>query len=74
MVVYKIHGAIKALEEIEKAPDKAGWDKNYLYHSLLGEIHTGTDKAAAQASFEKAIGLTQSGAEKKLLNKKIAAL
>ena len=47
----------------------------YLYHSLLGEIHRRqSDPASAKAAFEKAIALTQSKTEKRLLENKIAAL
>jgi len=74
MVVYKLHGPQTALAEIDNTADKSGWDKNYLYHSLLGEIYSSSDKQMAKASFERASLLTQSVAEKKLLAKKIGAL
>ncbi len=73
-VIYKISGPEVALEEIRNTADKTGWDKNYLYHSLLGEIYSSSDKEQSRSCYNKAIELTQSAAEKKLLHKKIDAL
>ncbi len=73
-VIFKIYGAERTMQEIERSGNKPDWEKNYLYHSLLGEIYATTDKAKAKQSYERAIALTQSGPEKKLLLKKIAAL
>lgn len=74
MVVHKIYGPEKAKLEIDNLPPTPEFEKHYLFHSLVGEIYSGTDKVKAIASYEKAIALTQSAAEKKLLRKKIAAL
>jgi len=74
IVIYKLYGAEKALDEIIASDKRREWEKNYLYHSLLGEIYTGIDKGKARSSFECAIVLTQSATEKELLKKKIAAL
>jgi RNA polymerase sigma factor (sigma-70 family) len=73
-VIYKISGAGAALKEIENTSNRAEWDKNYLYHSLLGEIYSISDKRLAQRCYEQAISLTQSAAERKLLQKKIELL
>ena len=73
-VIYKIYGADRALDEIVSSDKRSEWEKHYLYHSLLGEIYTATDKDIARKSFEKAIGLTQSAAERELLRKKIGRL
>lgn len=74
MVIYKLHGAQKTLEETEASPYRADWEKNYLYHSLLGELYLGTDNAKAKEAFEKALNLTQSAAEQKLIRKKVNQL
>ncbi len=69
-VVFKVYGAEKTLAEIASSPHRKEWEKNYLYHSLLGDIYAAGNKAAAKIAYETAIGLTQSEAEKKLLHKK----
>ena len=73
-VVFKIKGAEKTLEEIQSSPFLPEWEKHYLYYSLLGEIHAGTDKTKAISFFEKSKTLTKSSAEKRLLQKKINAI
>jgi predicted RNA polymerase sigma factor len=62
------------LHAIKESSHLKEWDKNYLYHSLLGELYAATDKTKAVESYEKAIHLTQSNAEKRLLQKKINLL
>jgi len=74
MVIYQLYGAERTKEEIGKANTKPEWEKHYLYYSLLGEIYSGTDKEQSKVNYDKAMSLTQSAAEKKLLAKKIAAL
>jgi RNA polymerase sigma factor (sigma-70 family) len=74
MVVHKIHGPEKAKKEIDSLPPIPELEKHYLFHSLMGEIYTATDKLKAKDSYEIAITLTQSAAEKNLLQKKIAKL
>jgi len=73
-VVYKINGAEETLKELNQSPYLKEWEKQYLYYSLLGEIYTQTDKRKAIANFEKAITLTHSEAERKLLKKKMEEL
>jgi RNA polymerase sigma-70 factor (ECF subfamily) len=73
-VIYKIYGTERAIKEIELCPVKPELEKHYLYHSLMGEINSGSDNECARKSFERALQMTQSAVEKKLLNKKIAAL
>lgn len=73
-VVFKVHGAAKALSAIETAPFKKEWEKNYLYHGLMGDIFAASNKTAARKAYEAAAGITKSEAEKKLLYKKVAQL
>lgn len=73
-VVYKILGAEETIKELNQSPYLKEWEKHYLYYSLLGELYASTDKQKASWCFEKAIALTDSGAEKKLLKKKIEQL
>ena len=73
-VVYKIKGCQQTLLEISQSPFFKEWEKHYLYHSLVGEIYSKTDKEKAKTSFEKAITLTKSDAEQKLLKHKIEQL
>jgi RNA polymerase sigma-70 factor (ECF subfamily) len=73
-VVFKISGAAETLQQLQLSPFLKEWEKHYIYYSLLGEIYSSSDKQKAVANFEKAISLTGSEAEKKLLRKKIEAL
>lgn len=73
-VIFKVYGAQKTLQEIDSAPCRREWEKNYLYHSLLGDIYSPTDPVLARSAYEKAMTLTKSGAEKKLLSRKLSAL
>ena len=74
IVYFKIYGARKTLVELNRSNYSREWERYYLYHSLLGEIYSKTDKAAAKKSFEKAISLTKSDFEQRLLKNKISAL
>lgn len=74
VVYYKIHGAHGTLAAIEKADCRAEWEKNHVYHSLLGDVYAEIDKQQARASYERAMALTQSAAEIKLLRRKIEAV
>src|SRR5687768_3771885 len=73
-VIYRLKGAQEALQELHQSPWLKEWERHYLYHSLLGEIYAETDKANAKTSFEKAITLTRSEVEQKLLRNKIMQL
>lgn len=73
-VVHKVYGVDRVLEEIDAWAHKADWEKHYLYHSLLGEIYADSDTPKAKQCYERAMLLTQSAPERKLLAKKIAAL
>jgi len=72
VIVLKLQGADSALNALQKLKQA---DNYYIYHSLLGEIHaTQNDKEKARIHFGKAIDLTQSSQEKKLLQEKIKLL
>ncbi len=73
-VIGKVHGNEAVLQEIEQSARIPEWEKHFLYHSILGEIYSSTDKEKALLCYEKAVQLTQSISEKKLLRKKIAML
>lgn len=74
MVIFKLRGPDATLSEINASAEGKNWGKHYLYHSLLGEVYAESDKTKARASYERALALTQSAAEQKLLRKKITAL
>jgi RNA polymerase sigma factor (sigma-70 family) len=74
MVVCKVAGVAKTLEEIEHSPFRKEWEKNYLYFALLGDIYAATENRKAKEYYETAFAMTQSEAEKKLLLKKIHGL
>ncbi|MEX6687714.1 sigma-70 family RNA polymerase sigma factor [Danxiaibacter flavus] len=73
-VIFKVYGAEQTLKEVEQALCNKEWQKNYLYHSLMGDVYACKDFNKAKAFYETAIGMTKSDAEKKLLNKKISQL
>jgi predicted RNA polymerase sigma factor len=73
-VIFKVYGVEKTLVEIETSPFRKEWEKNYLFHSLMGDIYAGSNKTTAKKFYETAAGLTKSEAEKKLLHKKTGQL
>jgi RNA polymerase sigma-70 factor (ECF subfamily) len=73
-LIYKIYGPEHTLSEINNSDFRNEWEKNYLYHSLLGDVYSAGDKQKARSSYEKSITLTKSEAEKRLLLRKIEQL
>ncbi|MBN8568144.1 MAG: sigma-70 family RNA polymerase sigma factor [Ignavibacteria bacterium] len=73
IVIGKLSGARKAIEEINSIPDVNKFKKtNYLFSAVLGELHSQVkNNAEAIIFFEQSLSLTNSEAEKKLLHKKI---
>ena len=75
IAVMQVEGPSEALRKLEAIADKRKLETYYLYHSLLGEIYSRLDDAGkARTSFETAIKLTKSEAEKRVLAKKNARL
>ena len=75
VAVMEVHGADRALDELDQIKDKKKLQSYYLYHSLHGEIYSRLDDLEkAKIYFESAIRLTQSETEKKMLAGKILAL
>jgi RNA polymerase sigma-70 factor (ECF subfamily) len=76
IVAYlQLHGAETAMKLLSEIKDKKKLETYYLYHSLLGEINKRLNKPLlAKTNFEKAITLTQSKMEKKMLIDKITSL
>jgi RNA polymerase sigma factor (sigma-70 family) len=75
VAVMEVSGAAIALKELENIQDKKKLESYYLYHSLLGEIHSRLHNVAkAKTCFESAITLTHSETERKMLKNKIIAL
>ncbi len=72
--ILKVNGPTAVLQEIDTSPHKKDWEKNYLYHCLLGEVYTDLTPAKAKACYETAIEMTTSEKEHTLLRKKMAAL
>jgi RNA polymerase sigma factor (sigma-70 family) len=73
-VIHKVYGATHTLNEIEKSVYKEEWERNYIYYSLLGDIYAEIAPEEAIRNYRKAIELTHSDAEKRLLEKKIISL
>ncbi|MEP7168119.1 MAG: DUF6596 domain-containing protein, partial [Bacteroidota bacterium] len=75
VAVMQVHGASAALTSLENIKDKKKIETFYLFHSLMGELNSRLNNLIeAKKYFEKAIQLTQSETEKKMLNEKIIAL
>ncbi len=75
VAIMQVHGAKAAYMAIDQITDKKKLETFYLYHSLLGEIYARLgDTAEARTHFDRAIHLTQSETEKKMLREKILSL
>ncbi|MEO6038782.1 MAG: DUF6596 domain-containing protein, partial [Saprospiraceae bacterium] len=72
IVVLQVHGPQAALQALETIPHKKKMEGYYLYYSLLGEIHHRLDDPfTANQHFRRAIQLTRSEAERKMLEGKL---
>ena len=75
VAVMELHGAEKALHELQLINNKKKLESYYLYHSLLGEIYSRINNfPSAKQHFETAIKLTHSETERKMLKNKILVL
>ncbi len=75
VVLLKLKGSAAALAALQNLSTKNKLENYYLYHSLLGVVFTSlNDKTSATSHFEKAIKLTNSEKEKRLLLDKIGKL
>jgi len=75
VAVMEVYGPQKALTELDNIKDRKKLESSYLYHSLLGEIHSRLHNITkAKNYFETAITLTHSETERKMLKNKILAL
>jgi len=75
VAIMQVDGPKAALEALQNIPANNKTDQFYLYHAVLGEIYIRLgDCANARLSLEKAIQITRSAAEKRILREKIAAL
>jgi len=75
IVIGEIQGPSAGIEAIEKIPEKNAIGKYYLLPATLGEFHHKLDeRIKAREYYLEAMRLTQSSAEKNLLQKKISAL
>lgn len=75
IVIMQVEGAAAALKELDVISDRKKLESWYLYYAFLGEIYAKlNDTPIAKANFERAIVLTQSAVEKKVLHQKIESL
>lgn len=75
VAVLQLFGPERALQQLELIQDKRKLQSWYLYFSLLGEIHSRLgDSKKAEANFLKAVGMTGSEIERRMLKGKILAL
>lgn len=75
VAVLHAHGPAKSLQDLNAIKEKNKLASYYLYYSLLGEIYARQHKIKeAQEQFEKALGLTRSEPEKRMLMNKIKNL
>ncbi|SKA38272.1 RNA polymerase sigma-70 factor, ECF subfamily [Chitinophaga eiseniae] len=66
----RANGKEAALQEAKKL----SLNDHYQYHLLLGELYAGVDNRAARSSLEKAMALSHSAADKKIITQKIQQL
>jgi RNA polymerase sigma factor (sigma-70 family) len=72
IVVAKVNGALKGLEELEKIKESQALISYHLFHSTQAEFYLQVnDPVRACESFEKAIELSTLPAEKEYLRKKL---
>ncbi len=72
VAVWQVHGPQQAMDILQQLSSEKTIQSYYLYHSLLGELHVQLgQKDQARQSFEKALQLTKSEVEKKMLKSKI---
>jgi RNA polymerase sigma factor (sigma-70 family) len=70
-VILQLHGPLESLKYLEAISSKEKLENYYLFNSLLGEINLLLNRfEVADNYFSKAIQMTRSEAEKKLLNEK----
>jgi RNA polymerase sigma factor (sigma-70 family) len=75
IVTMQVNGPEEALRQLEALPGRNKLEAHTLFHALAGEIHARLgDAVPARESFEAAIRLTQSEAERTVLNEKLARL
>lgn len=75
VVFANLKGSEAGLNEIQNLPDQDKLRNYYLYHSVLGEIQLRNNQIEeARSSFNKALNLTESDAEKDLLKRKISLI
>jgi len=68
--LYKVKGAQEAIKEAEKLK----LDNNHFYFLLLGELFSSVDKNKSISSYERALVLARTDAEKQMIRKKMDAL
>jgi RNA polymerase sigma factor (sigma-70 family) len=73
-VLFKVKGGVQTLHELNTSPFLKDWEKHYLYHSLLAEIYSGGDIVKARQCIKKAMSLTKSEVERRLLQNKLERL
>ncbi len=71
-VILQVEGPEAALKAVESIAEKKKLENFHLYHSLLGEIYAELEQyTEAVNAFKKAMSLTRSVVEQRLLNDKI---
>jgi RNA polymerase sigma-70 factor (ECF subfamily) len=72
IVMGQIEGPVTAIDEILNHVPMKGY---YLYHATLGELYLqNKEPGKAKEHLERAIALTESKAEKRLMEKKLATM
>ncbi|MBC9932894.1 RNA polymerase sigma factor [Chitinophaga qingshengii] len=66
----RANGKTVALQEAKKL----ALTDHYQYHLLLGELYTGVDNVSAHNALEKALAMSHSSADKKIISQKIQQL
>lgn len=75
VAIMQVNGPEAALSKLQQIAQNSKTDKFYLYHAVLGEIYTKLhNHNAAKDNFEKAIKLTRSVPEQRVLKEKMYKL
>lgn len=75
VVVSKVYGPARALEELQTIEESGFFDNYYLFHAIKGQILSETEKIKeAKQAYQMALPLTKNSRELDFIQSKVAAL
>ncbi len=74
IVYHQVHGLEATLLEAQNSEHKKEWDRNYLFHSFMGDLFKNSDIKASTTHYNKALKLGQNATEKRVIQGKLKLL